>query len=853
MSMSNTFSCFVATTVLQTPSVAIRKQLVQRWVEIAVACLNQPLQRESTYLPASATTSAATATVSSDAASGANSNGSTSHANGSSNGTTAGLGLPLCNPNFMHAFEIIYGLNHQSVYRLPAVQAGPDGRVPSQASRGSVFDVLTARKGSGGVSSDGSSASPLPTALPLLDKKSFLSREAFDQYTLLTKLTSPNLNYREYRKALQSVEALLPSPSPPSSMEVANATTTTNVPVTPSPTTDGPPRFHVPYLGILLKDLVGLEEAGRPLAGQACAARPASSLLLEEDEDQQDDASAATASAIALAAATSESTTEVNGSSSATTPQLRSAMPSQSGCSPSASVTQHRPPSPSLSSNNNGLSSTCSSESFPAPRSSLSKAGTGITFTTAAATASAAEDDDLLSAPPSGSLPWDDSFLLSSPRARRNATMTPVDHEAILLLGGGPNGGSGGLAGTGPSRRSGTGGGSLMMSQLGEEDETEEDVFRNPEAEDSEAAVEGAQEQSMSHKNSITQSSLAATSEDEEAGGDTVGSLSSIVAATKGILPAVPATAAAAAPSAGGATGLVGSGARRSASLLQMLTAEDNASSPSNGIGGRSTSNSSSSELGFAKEALGTAQTGLFKPVSLLSASLPGRGGGGASVTASSTGAPASVTPAPAASPPPPPPPACMLLNHNKLSKIHAIAHAALRCRLFFPQPPVDAEGCAIVPLPPPPPSAVGLSGATGAANGAELAASAAAMDPFTRALVGAALVPSMAQALRDASGPPVECARPAPISIQVVGDSFSDGGQQCLLPRSANSKDLNHNHPAGLAATLPSPSSSLQFDSRWHHGLVASMLTVTLLEETQLMQRSYELFPRAVRKQVSK
>jgi hypothetical protein len=193
-----------------------------------------------------------------------------------------------------------------------------------------------------------------------------------------------------------------------------------------------------------------------------------------------------------------------------------------------------------------------------------------------------------------------------------------------------------------------------------------------------------------------------------------------------------------------------------------------------------------------------------------------------------------------------------MLLNHNKLSKIHAIAHAALRCRLFFPQPPVDAEGCAIVPLPPPPPPAAGVSGANGAANGVELASSTAAMDSFTRALVGAALVPSMAQALRDASGSPVECARPAPISIQVVGDS-SDGGQQCLLPRSTNSKDPNHNHPAGLAATLPSPSSSLQFDSRLQHWLVSSMLTVTLLEETQLMQRSYELFPRAVRKQVQK
>jgi len=192
-----------------------------------------------------------------------------------------------------------------------------------------------------------------------------------------------------------------------------------------------------------------------------------------------------------------------------------------------------------------------------------------------------------------------------------------------------------------------------------------------------------------------------------------------------------------------------------------------------------------------------------------------------------------------------------MLLNHNKLSKIHAIAHAALRCRLFFPQPPVDAEGCAIVPLPPPPPSAAGVSGANGAANGAELASSAAAMDPFTRALVGAALVPSMAQALRDASGPPTEGARPAPISIQVVGDSSES--QQCLLPRSTNSKDLNHNHPAGLAATLPSPSSSLQFDSRLQHWLVSSMLTATLLEETQLMQRSYELFPRAVRKQVPK
>jgi hypothetical protein len=38
-----------------------------------------------------------------------------------------------------------------------------------------------------------------------------------------------------------------------------------------------------------------------------------------------------------------------------------------------------------------------------------------------------------------------------------------------------------------------------------------------------------------------------------------------------------------------------------------------------------------------------------------------------------------------------------------------------------------------------------------------------------------------------------------------------------------------------------------MQYDLRVQHWLVSSMLTVTLMEEQQLMQRSYELCPRKI------
>jgi len=269
----------------------------------------------------------------------------------------------------------------------------------------------------------------------------------------------------------------------------------------------------------------------------------------------------------------------------------------------------------------------------------------------------------------------------------------------------------------------------------------------------------------------------------EESSGDVVGSLSTVrCLASKGTQQV---------PQPNGAAD----------ALLQMLT--EGEGSPSSG---------NRSRLGsFAKEELGGPQTS-GKPVSLLSASLPGRNGA------------ASSSPVP----PSQPPPACLLLNQSRLSKIHSLVLSALRCRLFFPQPPVDADGNVSAP------DAASTAADTGS-------------DAFTRALLGAALVPSVAQELREAAGPAPERARPAAVSIAVVGDGMSSPA----TPRGGG-RDA-HSHPAGAAATVLPPAAgplSLQFDPRLQRWLVSSMLTGTLLEEAQLMQRSYEIFPRKTPKQ---
>lgn len=279
MQISNTMSCFVATTILCTQTVYQRKQVIHHWLEIADECLG----RASTKSHVSNAAALQRST------------------------------------NFMHCFEIIYGINHQSVYRLPAAQLSPSGVLVGDMPKSSFF---------------GSSSSS--TVLPLLHRRSFLHTHSYDIYTKLTKLTSPNQNYKEYRKALAESQS--------------TAATARS--------------FYVPYLGILLKDLVGLEEAGKPLAGLLGPEVEASN---RGDDDDEDDADAGEA----------DDTVEA----------------SRIGI---ASALRRMSISTSAVSRNN---------------------------------AAADDDDDASAAPmPTGSLPWDDCFLV---RPRRNATLTFIPPSGL--------------------------------------------------------------------------------------------------------------------------------------------------------------------------------------------------------------------------------------------------------------------------------------------------------------------------------------------------------------------------------------------------------------------------------------
>ena len=244
MKISNTMSCFVATTILNASTVALRKQMIQHWLHIAEACIGA-----STLAAISATSSSSDSTTTTTTTTSSSAASSTGSASSSSSSTSSASSSTPSVTNFMHAFEIIYGINHQSVYRLPAAQVTPTSHGATKSSASSSSDK---------------------TVLPLLHKRNFLSSHTHQIYLALTKLTSPNQNYSHYRRKLNELLDTLPSP-----LAAPSASSSHNTPAVPS-STDGnkaassvPKAAHVilPYLGILLKDLVSLEEAGKPLVG----------------------------------------------------------------------------------------------------------------------------------------------------------------------------------------------------------------------------------------------------------------------------------------------------------------------------------------------------------------------------------------------------------------------------------------------------------------------------------------------------------------------------------------------------------------------------------------------------------
>ena len=650
MRMSNTMSCFVASTILRAPNVPQRKAVIKHWLEIAQACLEQPLgDLTNPIVTARASTSGA-ASLASQLATGPN--------------------AQYTNPNFMHAFEIIYGINHQSVYRLPASQVGPDGKMGS-GHRGSILGALTG----------GSSKEP---TLPLLHKRNFLSNASYEIYTRLTKLTSPNGNYKDYRRALSEAQAALP-------IETAS-------PLLSHAAAQGG-RFYIPYLGILLKDLVGLEDAGKPLAGMAVATEEGSTDTAAMEEDDE--------------------------------------------CSTSTSKTGVSAP--------NSIPSTNQASVLMRSASIVGETASSVAENTAAV--SEDSDDEVH---PTGSLPWDDSFLA---RPRRNATVVlrppflpPPVFGAVAPAVVTASSTSAGFVHTTtlPARARLAGGGGGVLSQL--QEETDEELFAAPSPSPtlvrhpSPAVLPGPGTMSP-----LSQGPLQPQVSDRSLWLDN----------------------------------------EKRNSLLSMLT--DGARTGENSAG----SSPGSSFAPFLQTPpLSPSQRNNRPRMSLLTAALPPRrtvapSFSVAAATRASTRSPStteasaldstSLGESGAGS-------SLLLLNYSKLTKIAAIADSTLRCRAFFPVPPPDDF---TAQFPPP----LDLQREQQAAFGSVLA----------------------------------QAALTSHISDELQSSALSVAS---ALPRRAE--------PSAAIFSLP-------FDRRVQHWLVSSMLTYTLMEESQLMDKSYTLYPRKI------